>query len=54
MFKNNTIDKEQFSDAKIEAQMSELYKKILSDILDLDYEMVEDETYSASLSDSNS
>ena len=52
--KNNTIDKEQFSDAKIEAQMSELYKKILSDILDLDYEMVEDETYSASLSDSNS
>ena len=52
--KNNTIDKEQFSDATIEAQMSELYKKILSDILDLDYEMVEDETYSASLSDSNS
>jgi predicted transcriptional regulator len=52
--KNNTINKEQFADAKIEAEMSELYKKILSDILDLDYEMVEDETYSASLSDSNS
>jgi len=52
--KNNTIDKERFADAKIEAEMSELYKKILSDILDLDYEMVEDETYSASLSDSNS
>ena len=52
--KNNTINKDQFADAKIEAQMSELYKKILSDILDLDYEMVEEETYSASLSDSNS
>jgi len=46
--KHNTINKDQFADAKIDAELSELYKKLLSDILDLDYEMVEDETYDKS------
>ncbi len=46
--KNNTINKDQFADAKIDAELSELYKKILSDILDLDFEIIDEETYDKS------
>jgi hypothetical protein len=38
--KYNTIDKSSFKDAKIDAVLPPIYKKILSDILDLDYEIV--------------
>jgi len=38
--KYNTIDKSSFKDSKIDAVLPPIYKKILSDILDLDYEIV--------------